>query len=119
MYTVGLVVAFLVALLHVYILINESFRWGTPQVNRMFGVTAEQAAIMKPLAANMGLYNGFLAAGLFWGLVAHDYQVRPILTFFLGCIAVAGVVGTLTTGNRRIVIIQTVPAAVGLLLLWL
>ena len=118
MHVAALVVAALVALLHVYILINESFRWGTKPVNRIFGVTPEQAAVMKPMAANMGLYNGFLAAGLFWGLLAEDEMVRPILTFFLGCVAIAGIVGTMTTGNRRIVVIQTVPAIVGLLLLW-
>ena len=114
----ALIVASLVALLHVYILIVEAFRWGTAPVNRMFGVTPEQAATMKPMAANMGLYNGFLAAGLFWGLLAHDEMVQPILTFFLGCVVIAGIVGTLTTGNRRIVLIQTVPAAVALILLW-
>ena len=111
-------VALLVALLHVYILILESFRWGTPAVNRMFGVTPEQAATMRPLAVNMGLYNGFLAAGLFWGLLSDTMSVRPILTFFLICVAVAGAVGTATTGNRRIVAIQTGPAALGLVLLW-
>ena len=118
MYIAALVVAALVGLLHVYILITESFRWGTARVNRMFRVTPEQAAVMKPLAANMGLYNGFLAAGLFWGLIAHDEMVRPILTFFLACVAVAGVVGTATTGNRRIVLIQAAPALLGLILLW-
>jgi putative membrane protein len=119
MHVAALAIAFLVGLLHVYILISESFRWGTPGVNKTFGVTPEQAATLKPMAANMGLYNGFLAAGLFWGLLAGDEMVRPILTFFLGCIAIAGIVGTMTTGNRRIVAIQTAPAAVGLVLLWL
>jgi len=118
MHVAGLAVALIVALLHVYILIIEAFRWGTPRVNRIFGVTPENAAAMKPLAANMGLYNGFLAAGLFWGLVGRDEMVRPVLTFFLACVAVAGIVGTLTTGNRRIVAIQTLPAALGLILLW-
>src|SRR5277367_2118777 len=117
MHEAALVVAFLVGLLHVYILISESFRWGSPRVNKTFGVTPEHAAIMKPMAANMGLYNGFLAAGLIWGLVADDSMKTPILTFFLACVAVAGIVGTLTTGNRRIVLIQTIPAAVGLILL--
>ncbi len=118
MHVAALVVAALVGLLHVYILINESFRWGTASVNRMFGVTPEQAEVLRPMAANMGLYNGFLAAGLFWGLLAHTEMVQPILTFFLGCVAVAGVIGTLTTGNRRIVVVQTVPAVIGLVLLW-
>jgi putative membrane protein len=117
MHMAALIVALLVALLHIYILISESFRWGTPAVNKTFGVTPEQAAIMKPMAANMGLYNGFLAAGLIWGLIAGDTMMTPILTFFLACVAIAGIVGTLTTGNRRIVVIQTVPAVVGLVLL--
>jgi putative membrane protein len=117
MHVAALVVAFLVGLLHVYILISESFRWGTPAINKTFGVTPEQAAIMKSMAANMGLYNGFLAAGLFWGLLAGEAMTTPILAFFLSCVAIAGIVGTLTTGNRRIVVIQTVPAAVGLVLL--
>jgi putative membrane protein len=118
MHAAALVVAALVGLLHVYILITESFRWGSASVNRTFGVTPEEAVVLKPMAANMGLYNGFLAAGLFWGLLAGDAMQQPILSFFLACVAIAGVVGTLTTGNRRIVVIQTVPAAVGLVLLW-
>lgn len=118
MHLAALVVALLVGLLHVYILISELFRWGSPSVNKTFGVTPEQAAVLKPMAANMGLYNGFLAAGLFWGLLADAAMAQPILTFFLGCVAVAGIVGTLTTKNRRIVIIQTIPAVIGLILLW-
>ena len=118
MHLAALIVSGAIALLHVYILVNESFRWGRPAVNKAFGVTAEQAAIMKPMAANMGLYNGFLAAGLIWGLIAQDATTPSILTFFLACVAVAGIVGTATTRNRRIVLIQTVPAAIGLVLLW-
>lgn len=119
MHVIALVVVLVVALLHIYILIAESFRWGKPAVNKAFGVTPEQAAVMKPMAANMGLYNGFLAAGLIWGLIAQDATQRPILTFFLSCVVLAGVVGTLTTGNRRIVALQSAPAAIGLALLWL
>jgi putative membrane protein len=115
MHVIALVVVLVVALLHIYILIVESFRWGKPAVNKAFGVTPEQAAVMKPMAANMGLYNGFLAAGL----IAQDATQRPILTFFLSCVVLAGVVGTLTTGNRRIVALQSAPAAIGLALLWL
>ncbi|HEY1722165.1 MAG TPA: DUF1304 domain-containing protein [Magnetospirillaceae bacterium] len=118
MHVASLVVALIVALLHVYILILESFRWGTPAVNKTFGVTAEQAVAMKSMAANMGLYNGFLAAGLIWGLLAPDTMTQPVLTFFLACVVIAGIVGTMTTGNRRIVMIQTGPAVLGLILLW-
>ncbi len=118
MHIAALVVALIVALLHAYFLIIESFLWGTARVNKTFGVTPEHAAVMKPLAANMGLYNGFLAAGLVWGVLAPDAMMQPVLTFFLACVAIAGIVGTWTTGNRRIVAIQTVPAIVGLILLW-
>ena len=118
MHNAALAVALIVALLHAYILVMESFLWGTHRVNKTFGVTPEQAAVMKPLAANMGLYNGFLAAGLIWGLLAPDTMTQPILTFFLACVGIAGVVGTVTTGNRRIVVIQTIPAVIGLVLLW-
>lgn len=119
MHIAALIVAFVVGLLQAYILVIESFRWGRPATNRIFRVTAEQAALMKPLAANMGLYNGFLAAGLFWGLLAGGELAQPVLIFFFGCVLVAGIVGTATTGNRRIVLIQGLPALLGLLLLWL
>jgi putative membrane protein len=118
MHAAALIVALIVALLHLYILIMEAFLWGTARTNKTFGVTSEQAAAMKPMAANMGLYNGFLAAGLIWGLLAPESLTQPVLTFFLACVAIAGVVGTGTTGNRRIVAIQTIPAAIGLILLW-
>jgi putative membrane protein len=119
MHIAAQVVALAVALLHLYILVIESFRWGSPAANRTFRVTPEQASLLKPMAANMGLYNGFLAAGLLWGLIARDETGSSILTFFLACVLVAGIVGTATTGNRRIVVIQSVPALLGLVLLWL
>ncbi len=118
MHIAALIVALIVALLHLYILVMESFLWGTKRVNKTFGVTPEQAVVMKPMAANMGLYNGFLASGLIWGLLAPDSMIHPVLTFFLACVAIAGLVGTVTTGNRRIVVIQTIPAIAGLILLW-
>ncbi|HXC77764.1 MAG TPA: DUF1304 domain-containing protein [Candidatus Acidoferrum sp.] len=113
------VVVFLVAALHVYILVLEMFLWRTPRGLRSFGMTQEVADSSAKLAANQGLYNGFLAAGLLWGLFAYGVvNGRPILTFFLACVIVAGIYGGATV-NRRITLIQSVPAAIGLALVWL
>ena len=113
------VVVFLVAALHIYILVLEMFLWRTPRGLRSFGMTQEVADSSAKLAANQGLYNGFLAAGLLWGLFAYGIvNGRAILTFFLACIIVAGLYGGATV-NRRIVFIQSIPAAVGLALVWL
>lgn len=111
------IVVGLVAVLHVYILILEMFLWETPYGRKAFGQTVEQAATTKVLAKNMGLYNGFLAAGLFWGLWlgADGHAVK---VFFLSCVLVAGIYGGLTA-NRRIIFIQAIPAAIGLALLHL
>jgi putative membrane protein len=109
----------LVAALHLYILVLEMFLWRTPVGRRAFGTTPELAESSAVLAANQGLYNGFLAAGLLWGLIAYGViNGRPILTFFLACIAVAGIYGAATV-NRRIFFVQTVPAAIAAGLLWL
>jgi putative membrane protein len=105
----------LVALLHVYILVLEMFLWRTPRGLRSFGMTQEVADSSAKLAANQGLYNGFLAAGLLWGLVVNG---RGILTFFLACVIVAGIYGGATV-NRRITLIQSGPAAIALILVWL
>lgn len=101
----------LVALLHLYFLVLEMFLWDKPFGRRTFGMTAEQAAATKTLAMNQGLYNGFLAAGLLWGLHAGD----GVKTFFLGCVIVAGVFGALTA-SRKILWIQALPGAVALAL---
>ncbi|MET0518324.1 MAG: DUF1304 domain-containing protein [Burkholderiaceae bacterium] len=98
----------LVALLHLYILVLEMFLWTTPRGRRAFGLTPEFAQASKALAANQGLYNGFLAAGLIWGLLRSD---PPTQLFFLGCVLVAGVYGA-ATASRKILFIQAVPAAV-------
>jgi putative membrane protein len=107
----------LIALLHVYILVLEMFLWDTPTGLRAFRMTPEKAAITKVLAANQGLYNGFLAAGLGWGLWlgAEGYAVK---LFFLCCVLVAGLYGGLTVG-RKILYIQAVPAAAAIALLLL
>ena len=104
----------LVALLHVYFMALEMFLWDRPFGRRTFGLTPEFAAASRTLAANQGLYNGFLAAGLVWGLLLGP-QGTAVKLFFLGCVAVAGVFGALTA-NRKILFVQTVPAAVGLIL---
>lgn len=107
----------LVGLLHVYILVLEMFLWTTPKGQKAFGLTADFAQQTKVLAANQGLYNGFLAAGLFWGLslgpAGHSVKV-----FFLLCVLVAGLYGA-ATASKRILFIQAVPAAIGLALLLL
>jgi len=113
------VVIALVAALHVYFLVLEMFLWRTPSGRRTFGTSPEFAAASAVLAANQGLYNGFLAAGLLWALLWYGIiGGRPILTFFLACIVVAGVYGGATV-SRRILIVQAVPAAIAAALLWL
>jgi putative membrane protein len=110
---------FIVAALHIYILVLEMFLWRTPRGLRSFGMTQEVADSSAKLAANQGLYNGFLAAGLVWGLFAYGIvEGRAVLTFFLACVIVAGLYGGLTV-NRRIILIQSLPAALALVLVWL
>lgn len=109
------VVVALIALLHVWILVLEMFLWDKPAGMRAFRQTPESAAATKVLAGNQGLYNGFLAAGLFWGLLRGAPDIQA---FFLGCVFVAGLYGA-ATAARKILFIQTVPAAIGLLLLFL
>jgi putative membrane protein len=106
----------LIAALHVYILVLEMFLWDKPAGRRAFGLTREFASATRVLAANQGLYNGFLAAGLIWGLALGDAG-RPVQVFFLLCVLVAGVFGALTA-NRRILFVQAVPAAIALALLY-
>lgn len=105
----------LIALLHIYILVLEMFLWDKPAGLRAFGNTPEKAAITKVLAANQGLYNGFLAAGLFWGLSLGAAGIA-VEVFFLGCILLAGLYGA-WSASRKILFIQAIPAAIALLLL--
>ena len=104
----------LMALLHVYILVLEMFLWTTPRGRKAFGTTQEFAEASKVLAANQGLYNGFLAAGLVWGLCLGPAGDGAKL-FFLGCILVAGIYGGITA-TRKILFIQAIPAALGIAL---
>lgn len=106
----------LVAFLHVYFLVLEMFLWDKPYGLKTFGLTPEFAAASKSLAANQGLYNGFLAAGLVWGLLLGTAG-DTIKIFFLACVIIAGIFGALTV-NRKIFFIQALPAAVALCLIW-
>jgi putative membrane protein len=108
------VVVLLVALLHVYFLVLEMFLWSKPFGRRTFSLTPEFAQASRALAANQGLYNGFLAAGLVWGLAMGPAGVAVEL-FFLACVVVAGLFGALTVG-RKILWVQALPGAVALLL---
>lgn len=104
----------LVAALHLYFLALEMFFWTKPLGMKAFGRTPEQARDSAVLAANQGLYNGFLAAGLAWAIVHPDPEVgRQLRTFFFGCVTVAGVYGGLTA-SRKILTVQALPGAIGL-----
>ena len=109
------IVVALVGALHVYILVLEMFLWTTPKGHKAFGLTPEFAEATRVLAANQGLYNGFLAAGLFWGLWLGDAG-QSVKVFFLLCVLAAGLYGA-ATASRKILFIQAVPAAIGLGLL--
>ena len=102
----------LVALLHLYFLVLEMFLWTKPVGRAAFGTDAEFAEASKTLAANQGLYNGFLAAGLVWGVWSDSYDV---LVFFLSCVIVAGLYGA-ATASRKILLVQALPALVALVL---
>ena len=104
-----------VALLHVYILVLEMFLWTGPAGRKAFGLTPEFAEQTRVLGANQGLYNGFLAAGLFWGLSLGPAGTG-VKVFFLLCVLVAGVYGA-ATASRKILWIQAAPAALGLTLM--
>ena len=117
MTTFANVLVALIALLHIYILVLEMFLWEKPAGLRAFGQTREAAAASKVLAANQGLYNGFLAAGLFWGL-SLGAAGTGIKVFFLCCVLVAGLFGA-ATASRRILFVQAVPAAIALALVFL
>jgi putative membrane protein len=107
----------LVALLHIYFLVLEMFVWTKPTGLRVFGQTLEKAKDSAVLAANQGLYNGFLAAGLIWGLLHRAPAVAfQIKVFFLACVVIAGVYGAYSV-SKRILFVQALPAAVALVLL--
>lgn len=103
-----------VAVSHIGILIMEMFLWEHPVVRNIFSMTAEQSASSAILAFNQGLYNGFLAAGLFWGVLSGRYDVK---VFFLVCVAVAGIVGA-STAKGSILFTQGMPAMIALVVLY-
>lgn len=109
----NLVIA-LVALLHVGFLVLEMFLWNHPVGRRTFRMSKEVAEASATLAANQGLYNGFLAAGLIWGLLSGEFSVK---LFFLICVLIAGIYGGITA-KRSILYIQALPALLGLILLY-
>ena len=117
MSTIANIVVGLIAIVHVYILVLEMFLWDKPTGLRAFGQTQEAATASKVLAANQGLYNGFLAAGLVWGL-SLGATGTAVKVFFLCCVLVAGLYGA-ATASRKILFVQAVPAAIGLGLLLL
>lgn len=105
------------ALLHVWILILEMFLWTRPAGLRAFGLTAQKAQETRVMAANQGLYNGFLAAGLGWGAMMGR-EGTDVRIFFLSCVLVAGAFGAVTS-SRKILFVQAVPATIGLILVLL
>ncbi|MEV0184735.1 DUF1304 domain-containing protein [Streptomyces sp. NPDC050625] len=110
--TAGALIA-LVVVLHVYFLVLEMFLWEAAPGRKLSGFDADTARATAPLAANQGLYNGFLAAGLLWGLVAGDPTGFRVRVFFLACVLIAGVYGGFTA-NRRILIAQALPGALAM-----
>ena len=115
MSAIATIVISLIAILHLYFLVLEMFLWDKPAGLRAFGQTKEAATASKVLAANQGLYNGFLAMGLLWGVILGD-NGNQLKVFFLLCVLVAGIFGALTA-SRKILWIQALPAAIALLLL--
>ena len=111
----SLVLTALVAALHVYFMVLEMFLWTTPYGAKTFGRSQAQQESSKTLAQNQGLYNGFLAAGLVWSLVASDVIAYPVRAFFLGCIVVAGAYGAITV-SKKILFAQGIPAFIALII---
>ncbi|KAB7772184.1 DUF1304 domain-containing protein [Xanthomonas maliensis] len=111
---IAMIAALCVALLHVYILVLEMALWTHPLGLKTFRNSLEKAQATRVLAANQGLYNGFLAAGLFWGALQARVDVT---SFFLGCVVVAGCYGAYSV-NRRIFFVQAMPALIALALVW-
>ena len=109
------VIVTIIALLHGYFLVLEMFLRTKPYGRRVFRMSAEQAEATRTLAANQGLYNGFLAAGLVWGLIVAS---TAVLWFFLICVLIAGLYGA-ATANRKILFVQALPAAIAIALLTL
>lgn len=114
----GVALVGLVALIHAYILVLEMFLWTKPYGLKVFRQSFDKAQSSAPLAMNQGLYNGFLSAGLLWGLLSPNAEVsKQVEFFFLGCVILAGIFGAWTV-NRRIFFIQSAPAILATVLLF-
>lgn len=107
----------IVALVHIILFVIEMFLWKEPFIHQRLGFTLEEALKVAPIVANAGLYNGFLAAGLIWGLISGK-NGDAIKMFFLVCVIIAGIFGAATL-TRTPLLIQTAPSAIALLLLWI
>jgi putative membrane protein len=116
MHTLVTVLIVVVALLHLYFMILEMFLWTKPAGRRAFGTTPEFADATRVLAANQGLYNGFLAAGLLWSVLLRGHGGLAVSIFFLSCVIIAGVYGAVTV-NRKILWVQALPAFVALVVI--
>jgi putative membrane protein len=110
MHSISVILTALVALLHLYFLVLEMFLWTRPLGMKVFRNTPEKAETTRVLAANQGLYNGFLAAGLLWGAAAGK---QDVMLFFLGCVVVAALYGAWSV-SRRIFWVQGLPALLAL-----
>lgn len=110
-HTLTSILALFVALLHFYFMYLEMFLWTKPKGLKAFGLTKDFAEQSKVLAANQGLYNGFLASGIIWAIVAHQ---KPALVFFLVCVVMAGIYGAISTKKSKLFYVQSVPALVAL-----
>ena len=117
MQTLADISVFLVALLHLFFLVLEMVLWDKAVGRRILGLSTEYATKTRKLAANQGLYNGFLSAGLLWSLLTEQFSLNLQL-FFLGCVIIAGIFGAITT-NRLILWIQALPAMIALVLVFL
>jgi len=115
MLLVANILVVIVALLHVGFLMLEMFYWDHPVGRRRFGLTPEFSKASASLAANQGLYNGFLAAGLVWGLITGDAAIK---IFFLVCVLIAGIYGGFTA-KRSILYIQALPALLALIAVYI
>ncbi|MGB5361879.1 MAG: DUF1304 domain-containing protein [Aureibaculum sp.] len=104
----------LVAFLHIYFMILEMFYWTKPKGLKAFGMTKELAEQSKTLAANQGLYNGFLAAGLIWSLINKNFSDQ-IALFFLSCVVIAGIYGAYSTKKIKLFYIQSIPAIIAII----
>lgn len=113
MSVIAMALVIFIAVEHIAFLVLEMFLWTKPQGRAVFRTTPEQAEQTKALAANQGLYNGFLAAGLLWAALIVPPYAKTLAIFFLGCVIVAGIFGAATV-NTRILFVQALPAAIAL-----